>query len=144
MGKELPIADLAQPERTGQSRESRRKILFSGRIRHPKHVTPKPIRHIRCPGVRIPKMTTLALAAALLAAAAPTVSAAARPGPAPLARDPFTCPQPEGLFTNPADPTTFYHCTNDVAFLKHCPANLYWSQADQRCEWQEIAEHTAA
>ncbi|MFI5661298.1 chitin binding peritrophin-A domain-containing protein [Streptomyces sp. NPDC051684] len=86
----------------------------------------------------MPKSLTLALAAVALAGTAPLAAASAVTR-APAAADPFVCPVPDGMFANPADPATFYHCSDATPYLQHCPANLYWSQALQRCEWPAIA-----
>ncbi|RIB00646.1 Carbohydrate-Binding Module Family 14 protein [Gigaspora rosea] len=42
---------------------------------------------------------------------------------------------PNGLYANPYDCTTFYQCSNGVAYLFDCPDDLQWSSKLQRCEW---------
>jgi len=41
---------------------------------------------------------------------------------------------PDGVYSNPEDPTTFYHCSNGLSYLKDCPANLEFYQPLERCE----------
>ena len=42
----------------------------------------------------------------------------------------------EGMFANPNDPGSFYHCAHGIAYLKHCPPTLVWSQVGQYCDRQ--------
>jgi hypothetical protein len=34
----------------------------------------------------------------------------------------------------------FYHCSNGVAYLKYCPANLHWNVFFETCDFPEIAK----
>ncbi|KAF0294706.1 Chondroitin proteoglycan 2 [Amphibalanus amphitrite] len=63
------------------------------------------------------------------------------PAPAPTQPAPsdFDCPTDNGLFPNPADCHTFYHCSNGHAYLKDCPANLEFNPTLLVCDWPEDA-----
>ena len=52
---------------------------------------------------------------------------------------PFDCPTSNGLFPNPKDCHTFYHCSNGYAYLKDCPANLEFNPVLLVCDWPENA-----
>jgi Chitin binding Peritrophin-A domain len=47
----------------------------------------------------------------------------------------FTCPRPNGLYTDPTSQIRFYHCRNSVPTRHDCPASTYWVQITKRCEW---------
>ncbi|CAF4421523.1 unnamed protein product, partial [Adineta steineri] len=48
----------------------------------------------------------------------------------------FIC-ENDGMFENPTDRSTFWHCANGINYLKNCPSPLVWSQAIQTCTWNE-------
>ncbi|OIV39403.1 hypothetical protein BIV57_00750 [Mangrovactinospora gilvigrisea] len=85
-----------------------------------------------------------ATAALLSLLMAPATAHAAVPAAPPSAAPAFACPAPDGMFTDPQDPSGFYQCSNNIAYRKQCPANLEWSQAEQRCEWPIIANADSA
>ena len=64
----------------------------------------------------------------------PTTTKPSTPQPSPN----FTCPS-DGLFPNPLDCHTFYHCSNGYAYLKDCPANLEFNPVLLVCDWPENA-----
>ncbi|XP_022258941.1 chondroitin proteoglycan-2-like [Limulus polyphemus] len=49
-------------------------------------------------------------------------------------RDPV-CTTLDGLFSKKDDCTKFYHCTNGIAYLKDCPASLYFNPLLKVCDW---------
>ncbi|CAG8529648.1 6958_t:CDS:2 [Dentiscutata erythropus] len=58
----------------------------------------------------------------------------------------FTCPEkndennPNGLYANPSDCSTFYQCSNGKSYLMNCPDDLQWSTKLLRCEWPENSD----
>jgi hypothetical protein len=46
----------------------------------------------------------------------------------------FTCIT-DGLFANPDDQHSFFHCSFSTPFLMQCPATLIWSQDKNSCDW---------
>ncbi|XP_022257598.1 uncharacterized protein LOC106473456 [Limulus polyphemus] len=50
------------------------------------------------------------------------------------------CPRNDGMFKNEFDCGSFWHCSNGIAYLKDCPADLHWSVEKERCEWPCIAK----
>ena len=46
----------------------------------------------------------------------------------------FTCTR-DGLFTNPDNGHSFFHCSSGVAHLMSCPSNLVWNQEREYCDW---------
>ena len=64
-----------------------------------------------------------------------------KPTPKPTTPTPsgFDCPTSNGLFPNPKDCHTFYHCSNGYAYLKDCPANLEFNPVLLVCDWPENA-----
>ncbi|CAG8815244.1 44264_t:CDS:1, partial [Gigaspora margarita] len=52
----------------------------------------------------------------------------------------FMCPEENGLFANPDDCRTYYHCSNDNPYLINCPDDLQWSSARSRCDWPEYSD----
>ncbi|GAA2637915.1 carbohydrate-binding module family 14 protein [Actinomadura fulvescens] len=67
-----------------------------------------------------------------------TAASAAAAGPA------SPCPRVQGLFANPDDPHSFYHCDHGIAYLKRCPANLHFNPILLVCDWPENAGNPAA
>lgn len=45
------------------------------------------------------------------------------------------CTTLNGLFPKEGDCTKFYHCSNGIAYLKTCPASLYFNPYLQVCDW---------
>ncbi|MGW6950182.1 carbohydrate-binding module family 14 protein [Streptomyces xanthophaeus] len=56
----------------------------------------------------------------------------------------FTCPSSQGLFANPDDPASFYHCDHGVAYRKDCPSILHFNPVLLVCDWPEHAGNPAA
>jgi len=50
----------------------------------------------------------------------------------------FSCPA-DGLYPNPADCTTFFHCSDGEADLKDCPSGFDFDASTERCEWPDQA-----
>ncbi|XP_041354325.1 uncharacterized protein LOC121372127 [Gigantopelta aegis] len=47
-----------------------------------------------------------------------------------------TCPPGADNFVpHPSNPSRFYRCANEKAFLFRCPAPLVWGQKQRRCSW---------
>jgi hypothetical protein len=52
----------------------------------------------------------------------------------------FNCTnQPNGLYPNPADCSTFYKCANGYTYLYDCPSGLLFDEPTLQCEWPELA-----
>ncbi|UYV70525.1 hypothetical protein LAZ67_7003416 [Cordylochernes scorpioides] len=49
----------------------------------------------------------------------------------------FTCPAPEGTFSNPDDCSQFYQCYDDQAFLRACPEDLVFNPNLLACDWPD-------
>ncbi|KAF0504578.1 chondroitin proteoglycan 2-like isoform X2 [Gigaspora margarita] len=55
----------------------------------------------------------------------------------------FTCPyennenNPNGLYANPDDCSTFYQCSNGEPYLLSCPDDLQWNQERLVCDYPE-------
>jgi len=47
----------------------------------------------------------------------------------------FVCPQPDGLFVDPANCHAFYHCSHEIAHGKMCPGNLVFNEVLWVCDW---------
>ncbi|RWS28842.1 hypothetical protein B4U80_05749 [Leptotrombidium deliense] len=54
----------------------------------------------------------------------------------------FECPEENGMFPHTKSCHLFYHCSNNISFVKLCPGNLHWSKEAMRCEWPDIANCT--
>ncbi|CAG8562231.1 5875_t:CDS:1, partial [Dentiscutata heterogama] len=58
----------------------------------------------------------------------------------------FTCPKendknnPNGLYANSKDCSTFYQCANGIPYLMNCPDGLQWCTKLLRCEWPENSD----
>ncbi|XP_078739415.1 uncharacterized protein LOC144952821 [Lampetra fluviatilis] len=64
-------------------------------------------------------------------------------------RDPLTAPplspavvnsgfcqdKADGMYADPSDSHSFYHCSNSLTYHKQCPANLVFNTAKNRCDW---------
>ena len=44
------------------------------------------------------------------------------------------------LYPNPDDCHSYWHCSNNIAYLKECPADLHFNQSRQRCDRPEAAK----
>lgn len=49
----------------------------------------------------------------------------------------FSCPEPNGLFKDAKNSRNFWHCSNNHAFLKKCPINLYFNERINVCDYLE-------
>lgn len=47
----------------------------------------------------------------------------------------FHCPEPSGIFPNLHDCKRFWHCSNNMAYDKGCPGNLYFDRKLKTCSW---------
>lgn len=70
----------------------------------------------------------------------PRPTHAPAPGPTPSPSGPFSCPQPSGLFANPTDCATYYHCVNGKFWKKSCPGGLHFNNALHMCDWPASAK----
>ncbi|RNA26763.1 chitinase 3 [Brachionus plicatilis] len=52
------------------------------------------------------------------------------------AKQNFICPKPNGLFKNPDNCKTFWHCSNNSAFLKQCPGGLLFDEKIGICNFK--------
>ncbi|XP_037081919.1 peritrophin-1-like [Pollicipes pollicipes] len=68
----------------------------------------------------------------------PAVSPTTRPVVTTTKKD-FDCPTSNGLFPNPKDCHSFYHCSNGYPYLKDCPANLEFNPVLLVCDWPNHA-----
>nr|XP_032834895.1 chondroitin proteoglycan 2-like isoform X8 [Petromyzon marinus] len=49
----------------------------------------------------------------------------------------------DGLYADPSDSHSFYHCSNFLTYHKQCPANLVFNPAVSVCDWPEnVAQAT--
>jgi len=48
--------------------------------------------------------------------------------------DPFCEDKPDGMYEYPSDCGKFYHCSNQLTYIKDCPDNLYFNQTEEACE----------
>ncbi len=44
------------------------------------------------------------------------------------------------LLPNPSDCSTFFHCSDDVVLLMHCPDGLHFNRALDTCDWPSDAD----
>lgn len=51
--------------------------------------------------------------------------------------DQFTCPEPNGFFKDTKNSKNFWHCSNNQAFPKNCPINLYFNDKLNICDYFE-------
>lgn len=49
-----------------------------------------------------------------------------------------------GLYADPKDCKSFYHCANGVTYWKHCPNGLYFNRTVNVCDWPRNVKCAAA
>ncbi|KAM9786239.1 chitotriosidase-1-like [Neosynchiropus ocellatus] len=49
--------------------------------------------------------------------------------------DKFCANKPDGLYTKPGDPGSFYSCANGLTWVQNCPANLHFKDSCKCCNW---------
>jgi len=54
----------------------------------------------------------------------------------------FDCPATFGLFSNPSDCGSYYHCAGGISHFKSCPAGLHFDFQLQACNWPDAANCT--
>ncbi|KAM3872056.1 acidic mammalian chitinase-like [Diretmus argenteus] len=47
----------------------------------------------------------------------------------------FCVGKPDGLYTYPSDPNSFYQCSNGDTYIHRCPENLVYSERCKCCDW---------
>ncbi|KAM9785962.1 acidic mammalian chitinase-like [Neosynchiropus ocellatus] len=57
------------------------------------------------------------------------------PPPPVNVSDRFCVNKPDGLYTKPGDPGSFYSCTNGLTWVRDCPANMHFKDICKCCYW---------
>jgi len=57
----------------------------------------------------------------------------------PVTGDPAVCEEATGIYQNPNDCHTYYHCTHGIAYYVTCPANLHFNKKLQVCDYPQNA-----
>nr|VVV04051.1 hypothetical protein AW0309160_01434 [Aliivibrio wodanis] len=47
----------------------------------------------------------------------------------------FCAGKVDGYYANPASPTTFYQCVNELTYLNQCPAGQVFDSNSNTCTW---------
>ncbi|CAG8547575.1 404_t:CDS:2, partial [Scutellospora calospora] len=47
---------------------------------------------------------------------------------------------PNGLYANPDDCSSYIQCSNGYPYVMPCPDGLQWSTEKLRCEWPENSD----
>ncbi|XP_078477949.1 chondroitin proteoglycan-2-like isoform X3 [Lampetra planeri] len=53
----------------------------------------------------------------------------------PVVNSGFCQDKADGMYADPSDSHSFYHCSNSLTYHKQCPANLVFNTAKNRCDW---------
>ncbi|XP_061437967.1 uncharacterized protein LOC133362994 isoform X3 [Lethenteron reissneri] len=53
----------------------------------------------------------------------------------PVVNSGFCHDKADGMYADPSDSHSFYHCSNSLTYHKQCPANLVFNTAKNRCDW---------
>ena len=54
------------------------------------------------------------------------------------------CPDSNGLYPHPNDCTKWIHCSNDIPYVKDCPADLHFNPILLVCDWPKDANCTSS
>lgn len=84
-----------------------------------------------CLGIPVEDRTTRVPISTTTTEASPTESL---PQPSD---DPFCHDKEDGTYEYPYDCGKFYHCSNQLTYIKECPDNLYFNQTSDACEYPE-------
>ncbi|XP_078477955.1 chitin-binding domain protein cbd-1-like [Lampetra planeri] len=56
----------------------------------------------------------------------------------PVVNSAFCQDKADGMYADPSDSQSFYHCSNSLTYHKQCPANLVFNPAISVCDWPRV------